>query len=83
MNEKHNNIYNNNNNDNNNNINMATLVNNNNDNDNATTFSLVGTREMLTAETTTKYFATIKNPETINKIIFSTKSFDVDSAKIA
>ena len=63
---------------------MATLVNNNNNNnDNTTTFSLVGTREMLTAETTTKYFATIKNPETINKIIFSTKSFDVDSAKIA
>ena len=47
------------------------------------TFSLQGDREMLTAETTAGYFSKIDNPEHIHKIVFSTKSFDVASAKIA
>ena len=55
---------------------MATLVNN-------STFSLVGAREMLTSETTTKYFSSVTKPEDINKIVLSTKSFDIDSAKVA
>ena len=47
------------------------------------TFSLQGDREMLTAETTAGYFSKIDNPEHIHTIVFSTKSFDVASAKIA
>ena len=47
------------------------------------TFSLQGAREMLTAETTADYFSKIDNPEHIHTIVFSTKSFDVPSAKIA
>ena len=38
---------------------------------------------MLTAETTTAYFKTIVDPEKIEEIVLSTKSFDIDSAKIA
>lgn len=49
----------------------------------STTFTLAGKREMLTAETTTAYFETIVEPEKIEKIVLSTKSFDIDSANIA
>ena len=51
---------------------MATLVNN-------STFSLVGAREMLTSETTTKYFSSVTKPEDINKIVLDAEK---ENAKI-
>ena len=46
-------------------------------------FNLTGAREMLTKELSEKYFSAIKEPEKIEKICLSTKSFGDEAADVA